>query len=130
MKRFSIIAAVMVLACLMGSVVAAQTPVDQMPTLSEKEQSLLQELNNPELSKRVKAAQELCERGVLQAVDPLINMMQTDEAFQARIVAACALYELGDKKAFDAIKEQAENDPRQTVRTALRGICQKIDQAS
>ena len=66
--------------------------------------------------------------GTNPKVRNLIEMMQHDEAFQARIIAAMALYKIGDPKAFDAIKEQAEKDPRQTVRTALRGLCQKIDQ--
>jgi HEAT repeat protein len=52
-----------------------------------------------------------------QAVDPLIEMMKNDDSYQARILAAMALYEQGDAKGFQAIKEQADKDPRQSVRT-------------
>ncbi|HNR68925.1 MAG TPA: HEAT repeat domain-containing protein [bacterium] len=98
--------------------------------LSEKDQNLLKDLQDPELSTRTKAAKALCKHCLPQAVDPLIEMMKNDDSYQARILAAMALYEQGDAKGFQAIKEQADKDPRQTVRTTLRGLCQKIDQSA
>ena len=99
----------------------------QISALTEKNQTLINELQNPELEKRVKAAQELGEKQVVHAVDSLIDMMQNDAEFQARIVAAMSLMEIGDVRALDAIKKQAQVDERRTVRTALKGIVMRFE---
>lgn len=54
--------------------------------------------------------------------------MKNDKAFQARIVAAMALMDLGDAKALEANRLQAKVDENKTVRTALTGIVKKFEE--
>lgn len=106
---------------------AANTDLSQ---LDQKDQKLVQQLQDEKADKRMQAAQKLAKRNCVAAENLLVKMMQNDTVYQARIVAAMSLMELDLKQTLPAIKKQAENDENKIVRNALGGIVSKMEQDS
>ena len=90
---------------------------------------LIKSLNDENIGIRASAAQLLGDRKVDLAVEPLMTMLQKEDIYSARIVAAIALYKIGDEKAYTIIKKTAKNDSNQTVRRVLTGIVRQIESA-
>ena len=96
-------------------------------TLSDYDQNLIQCLKDDNIGIRSSAAQLLGERKVVQAVDPLIQVLQNEKDFKVRIVAAIALHKIGDEKALPVLKKVAQTDRNKTVRRVLSGIVQDLE---
>jgi HEAT repeat protein len=126
MKRITL-SVLFVLAAFVVSGIAAESAV-QTPSLNTDDQILITLLSSDNLNKRVKAAQELADRGVNQAAQSLVNMMQNDVSAQGRIVAAKALLDMKSMDSLDAMKNQASIDDNKTVRTALKGMVKQLEQ--
>ena len=109
---------------------AKAAPSADLSQLDEKDQKLIQQLENEKADKRMQAAQKLAERNCVAAESVLLEMMKDDPAYQARIVAAMSLMQLNSKDAVTAIKKQSENDPNKIVRNALSGIVKKMEENS
>jgi len=100
----------------------------QIPTLSEKEynQYLIKALKEKNVGIRASAAQLLGERKVRDAVDPLIKMLKTEQNKSARIVAALALYNIGDEKALPFLKKFAKCEKCKTAKHVMAAIVHEM----
>ena len=92
----------------------------------EYNQYLIKSLQDENVGIRSSAAQLLGERKVDDAVEPLVKMLKTEKNSSTRIVAAMALYQIGNEKALPALKEVASNDKNKTVRRVVAAIIQKM----
>ncbi len=126
MKRITL-SVLLVLAAFAVSGIAAESAIET-PSLNSDDQILITLLSSNNLNKRVNAAQELADRGVNQAAQSLVNMMQNDVSVQGRIVAAKALLDMNSMESLDAMKKQASIDDNKTVRTALKGMVKQLEQ--
>jgi len=95
--------------------------------IETKHKELIQSLSNNNMDVRTKAAQKLGEDKVLAAVKPLTNMLTNDKVYNARIAAALALFNIGDKQVLPLLKERSQTDENKTVRTVLDGIIKKME---
>lgn len=123
MKTFVKLSVLLSLFLLISSAVMAQTP-----TMSEKEynQYLINALKDENIGIRTSAAQLLGERKVTEAVEPLIKMLKAEKNYGARIVAALALYNVGDEKALPELKRLAKCDRCKTVRNVVAAIVKEM----
>ena len=97
--------------------------------LSDKEydQYLIKSLQDENVGIRSSAAQLLGERKVADAVKPLIKMLKTEKNTSSRIVAAMALYKIGDEKSIPVLEQVASRDQSKTVRRVVAAIVQKMN---
>ncbi len=106
--------------------VLAQEGMEASAEFNQKEQQAIEKLADQKLENRVKGVNQLVEMNCKKASGQLIEMMQNDEAFQARIAAGVALLQLNCTDALNAVKNQSQNDSNKTVRTALSGVAKKL----
>jgi HEAT repeat protein len=106
---------------------ARDTYVAPTTELTKEQKEMLVSLNSDKPQERAKAAEKLGVQCCKKAVDVLTTMMKTDDVNSLRIVAANALWKIGDKRAVDAMREQAKIDKSKTVRTALAAIADKLE---
>lgn len=85
-------------------------------------QYLIQSLNDENIGRRASAAMLLGEQKTRLAVAPLLKMLQTDQDFRVRIVAAVSLYKLGDSSIVLKLKEVYQKEKNKTVKHVLTGI--------
>lgn len=111
MKTLMKLGLAFILTVFLASAVKSQ-PIDDQAY----DQYLIQSLKNENIGIRTSAAKLLGERKVQAAVDPLLKMLKTEKKYSARIVAALALYQIGDEKALPALKKVAAKDRNKTVR--------------
>lgn len=122
MKNLTKIGLAFVLMILVANVVLAQ-PVEE----KEYDQYLIKSLKDDNVGVRSSAAQLLGERKVEAAVDPLVKMVKSEDNSGARIVAAMALYQIGDEKVLPTLKTVATNDKNKTVRRVVSAIVVKME---
>lgn len=79
--------------------------------------SLIEALNSENLGWRVSAAHLLGEYEDTSAVEPLIEMLRYDIGYTARSSAAIALLRIGDVRAIAALRNAANNDSNNMVRS-------------
>ncbi|MFZ5519155.1 MAG: HEAT repeat domain-containing protein [Candidatus Zhuqueibacterota bacterium] len=124
MKTMKNLVLTAVLALALVSFAAAQTqPLND----KEYDQYLINSLQDENAGIRTSAAQLLGERKVENAVDPLIQLMRSDKCHSVRIIAALALYKIGDKRALPDIKNLAKTDTYRCVRVVATGIVMKME---
>ena len=121
MKNLMKLTMALILTLFLINTVAAQQPDDE-----SYDQYLLKCLKDDNLGIRASAAQLLGERKVQAAVKPLIEMLKTEKTYNARIVAAVALYKIGDEKAIPELKKMAFCDHCKTVRHVAAAIAQEM----
>ena len=95
--------------------------------MTAKQKEMLSALNSDKAEVRAKAAEKLGVQCCKQAVDVLVQMMKTDDVASLRIIAANALWKIGESRAVAEIKEQARIDKNKTVRTTLAAIADKFE---
>ena len=95
--------------------------------VNDYDQYLINALKDDNQGIRTSAAQLLGERKVEAAVKPLIKMLKTEKRYGCRIIAAKALYDIGDKKALPALKKLAKHDVNKTVRRVATAIVQEME---
>jgi HEAT repeat protein len=122
MKTLGKLSLALVLTVLLSSVLLANPLGDK-----EYDQYLIKALQDENIGIRASAAQLIGERKVVEAVKPLVKMLKTEENTSARIIAAMALYQIGDEKATVALKEAAANDKNKTVRRVVSAMVQKLE---
>ena len=122
MKTLGKLSLVVVLTMLLSNVLLANPLGDK-----EYDQYLIKALEDENIGIRTSAAQLLGERKVAEAVKPLAKMLKTEENSSARIVAAMALYQIGDEKATVLLKETAIKDKNKTVRRVATAMVQKLE---
>ncbi|HEX9971127.1 MAG TPA: HEAT repeat domain-containing protein [bacterium] len=122
MKNLVKIGLALVLTILLTNVVFAQ-PVEE----KEYDQYLIKALKDENVGVRSSAAQLLGERKVVDAVDPLVKMVKSEDNSGARIVAAMALYQIGDEKALPTLKTVAAKDKNKTVRRVVTAIVNQME---
>jgi len=122
MKTLEKLSLALVLTVLLCSVLLAAPSEDK-----EYDQYLINALQDENVGIRTSAAQLLGERKVVEAVKPLVKMLKTEENTSARIVVAMALYQIGDEKATEALKEAATKDKSKTVRRVVAAMVQKLE---
>ncbi len=103
-----------------GAVMASE------PLVSDYDQYLINALKDENVGIRTSAAQLLGERKTEAAVKPLVKMLKAEKSYAARIVAATALYQIGDEKALPFLKEAAKKDKNLTVRHVAAGIVKNM----
>lgn len=121
MKTLMKISCAMFLILLIGSSTYAQKMSDQ-----EYNQYLINSLKDENIGIRTSAAQLLGERKVQEAVDPLIKMLKSEKQYNARIVIAVALFNIGDEKALPELKKAAKSDKDKCVRIVATAIVHKM----
>ena len=122
MKTIGKLSLALVLTMLLSSVLLAHPLGDK-----EYDQYLINALQDENIGIRTSAAQLLGDRKVVEAVKPLVKMLKTEENTSARIIAAMALYQIGDEKATVALKEAAAKDKNKTVRRVVSAMVQKLE---
>lgn len=122
MKNLVKIGLALVLTILLTNVVFAQ-PVEE----KEYDQYLIKALKDENVGVRSSAAQLLGERKVVDAVDPLVKMVKSEDNSGARIVAAMALYQIGDEKVLPTLKTVAAKDKNKTVRRVVTAIVNQME---
>ena len=122
MKTLMRISLVLTLVLVIGNLAIAQPK-----TSIEYDKYLIKSLDDENLGIRSSAAQLIGERKVENAVKPLMTMLKTEKHYSARIIAAIALYQIGDERAVPTLKEYARNDKNKTVRRVLTGLVQEIE---
>ncbi len=95
--------------------------------MTAKQKEMVSALNSDKAEVRAKAAEKLGVQCCKQAVDLLVQMMKTDDVASLRIIAANALWKIGESRAVAEIKEQAQVDKNKTVRTTLAAIADKFE---
>lgn len=108
---------------LVGSTVQASEPL-----VSDYDQYLINALKDENVGIRTSAAQLLGDRKTEAAVKPLVKMLKTEKSYAARIVAAMALYQIGDEKTLPFLKDVAKKDKNQTVRHVAAGIVKNMQE--
>ena len=88
---------------------------------------LLKALKDENLGIRCSAVQLLGERKVVAAVKPLARMLKYEKYYGARIMAALALYQIGDKQALSIFKSRVKRDRNKTVRNVLAGLIDSME---
>ncbi len=96
--------------------------------VDQYDKNLINVLDDENVGIRSSAAQLLGDRKVEAAVDPLINMVKTEKNPSARIVAAVALFKIGDRKAIPVLKKLAQRDNNRTVRRVASGLVNKFEE--
>jgi len=94
------------------------------------EEYLIKSLNDEDVARRANAAQQLAQRNVTEAIQPLVQMLQNDKDFRGRIVAAVALMKLGDQSLVPTLKDAYKNETRKTVQTVLAGVIKELQKQS
>lgn len=122
MKTLAKLSLALVLTVFLSGILVAQPINDK-----EYDQYLIKSLQDENLGIRSSAAQLLGERKVAEAVQPLAKMLTTEENTSVRIVAAIALYKIGDEKALPTLKKVAADDKNKTVRQVVGAIVQKME---
>jgi len=95
--------------------------------LTKQQQEMFAALNSDKAQDRAQAAEKLGVQCCKHAVSVLVQMMKSDEVGSVRIVAANALWKIGDRNTIAAIREQSQCDKNKTVRTVLIAIADKFD---
>ena len=122
MKTLAKLGLVLVLTVFLSSALMAHPQGDK-----EYDQYLIKSLQDENLGIRSSAAQLLGERKVVEAVEPLMKMLATEENSSARIVIAMALFQIGNEKALPTLKKVAAKDKNKTVRQVVTAIVQKME---
>ena len=123
MKRTTVtrtISAMLTAGMILGAVISVAAEEDETTRL-------IKALRAENLGRRVSAAHILGENKEVRAVKPLIQMLENDIKYSARISAAVALAQIGDKEALSALKNSARNDRDGNVRTVARGAIFEIE---
>lgn len=92
------------------------------------DQYLVKALKDDNIGIRTSAAQLLGERKVETAIKPLVTMLKTEKNYAARIVAAIALYQIGDEKVLPVLREVYKKDKSRTVKHVVAGIIQSMEE--
>lgn len=100
----------------------------EIPDYASYDQYLIKNLEDENIGIRTSAAQLLGERKVLVAVEPLVEMLKNEPHYCARIVAAMALYQIGDEQVLPILKERLRKDKCKTVKHVLAGIIQEMEE--
>ena len=90
---------------------------------------LIKALKDKNIGVRASAAQLLGERKVEKATKPLIRMLKREKNYSARIIAAIALYQIGDENVLPLLKKKAKYDNNKTVRRVLTGLVLEMETA-
>ena len=125
MKRTTVtrtISAMLTAGMILGAVISVAAEEDETTRL-------IKALRADNLGRRVSAAHILGENKEVRAVKPLIRMLENDIKYSARVSAAVALAQIGDKRALSALKNSARNDKDGNVRTVARGAIFEIERS-
>ena len=125
MKRTTVtrtISAMLTAGMILGAVISVAAEEDETTRL-------IKALRAENLGRRVSAAHILGENKEVRAVKPLIRMLENDIKYSARVSAAVALAQIGDKEALSALKNSARNDKDGNVRTVARGAIFEIERS-
>lgn len=123
MKTPMKLSVVIILIVLVSSFAVAQTPD---ATEQEYNQFLIKALKDSNVGIRASAAQLLGDRKVQDAVKPLLKMLKSEKNNSAKIVAALALYKIGEEKALPELKQLAKCDRCKTVRHVALAIVNEM----
>ncbi len=96
---------------------------------SQENQKLINDLKSEKSDDRTKAATKLGDRKVVEAVNPLLQMLKREEHQSARIVAAVALSKIGDKSVVPTLKTIQKSETNKTVKNVLNAVIKKLDNA-
>ena len=89
-------------------------------------EQLLELLNHPVPLTRSPAARVIGRTRDPRGLDPLLNILQADRQWLARLWAAKALGDLGMTEAFDALAEVLKTDEKNRVRAAAAEAIGKL----
>jgi HEAT repeat protein len=122
--KYSMILWVM-LSLLIGGILQAAEPTS-IETETDYNQYLISSLSNDNIGIRVSAAQLLGERKILESKSALIEMLKNDKQYEARIIAAWALTQIGDEQLVEIFKAQLKKEKNQTVQHVLAGAIHEL----
>lgn len=123
MKKQVIVLAVSLLLLSVVSVFAQEEKVTGATSLTkESVVNYLADLKSDNLGVRVSAAYFAGEYKVESAIIPLMKMLNSEQAEEARIIAALSLIKIGTGKSVYAVKQAAKMDDSERV----RNLCTKF----
>ena len=96
-------------------------------TAKEYNQLLISLLKDSNIGIRGSAVELLGQRKVIEAVDPLVNMLKTEKNNSVRIAVALTLHKIGDSKALPALKKASKRDKCSSVRNIARAIVKEME---
>jgi HEAT repeat protein len=120
MKKLTLMLAVVIISTVLLSLAGVASEV------GDYDQYLLNALKDENVGIRTSAAQLLGERKVEAAVEPLLKMLKAEKRCGCRIIAAKALYDIGDAKALPELIKVAKYDKNKTVRRVAAAIVQEM----
>ncbi|OQX94426.1 hypothetical protein B6I21_09470 [candidate division KSB1 bacterium 4572_119] len=121
LAKFKVIAVIAVLTVMVVSSTGFTGEVD------EYDQYLIDRLSDENIGVRSSAAQLLGDRKVEAAVKPLVKMLKSEECYACRIIAARALYKIGDEKVLPILKKVAAKDKNKTVRRVVTALVMDME---
>jgi HEAT repeat protein len=122
MKLNNFVLFAVLLALLSCTAIYSQDSLKVLRKISDSaiDDNYLQGVNSDNMGLRVSATYYLGERESGKAVIPLMNVLHTDKAPEARIMAALSLYKIGDQRGIYAIKGAMTEDSNQWVRSMCK----------
>ncbi len=114
-------------AVLMALLILVSAVFAQQPRDKNYDQYLIGKLKDKNIGVRSSAAILLGERRATVAVEPLLKMLKDEKCYSCRIVAAHALYKIGDLKALRTLKKIANHDNNRTVRHVVKAIVREME---
>ncbi|NOZ60510.1 MAG: HEAT repeat domain-containing protein [Calditrichaeota bacterium] len=91
------------------------------------DQYLIKALKDKNLGIRASAAQLLGERRAEEAMKPLLKLLKQEKCYACRIIAAQALYKIGNKSVLPELKRIMKNDRNKTVRHVVKAIVLEME---
>jgi len=126
MKTQSKLGAAIIIALLIMLTMCLQAFTAEFKTVDSYNRYLIKSLEDENIGIRTSAAVLLGDRKVVDAVKPLVNMLENEKDYSARIVAAISLYKIGDDSIIPILEKQIKKDKNKTVRHVLSGIVQEM----
>ncbi|MBN1348074.1 HEAT repeat domain-containing protein [candidate division KSB1 bacterium] len=90
------------------------------------EQYLIQSLKDENIGRRASAAMLLGEKKTIEAINPLVEMLKHEDDYRVRIVAAMALYKIGDPNILPVLEKIAKKEKNKTAKRVMYGIVNEI----
>jgi len=128
MKRNSLYIVLAVFVLLLTTSVMAKEGIRATTDVNKAcDLKLMKSLDNERVEKRATAALKLAQNGCPIIQDKLIDMVENEERYAARIVAIVALTKIGDDNVVDVLKQRLLEEDRQTVKNVINGAINKME---
>ncbi len=95
-----------------------------------KNSDLIKALGNENRGWRYSSAKTLGDRGVKEAVEPMIVRLKVEKDPSIRIVIALSLHKIGDHRAIEALQNMARTDTDRRARTVAAAAAADMEKTA